>query len=58
MGAQRIKEYDESEIPGQNFRIFYMPQDRQALLPEKLIDQAKKEGRATHIGASITLSIS
>jgi PAS domain S-box-containing protein len=50
MGQKKIKGYDESEILGQNFRIFYMPQDRQAHLPEKLIEQATKEGRARHIG--------
>jgi len=50
MGAKKIKGYDESEIIGQNFRIFYMPQDRQAGLPEQLIELAKKEGRARHIG--------
>lgn len=50
IGAEKIKGYKESEILGQNFRIFYMPQDRQAGLPEQLIDLAKKEGRARHIG--------
>jgi PAS domain S-box-containing protein len=49
-GAEKIKGYKESEIMGQNFRIFYMPQDRQAGLPEQLIDLAKVEGRARHIG--------
>jgi PAS domain S-box-containing protein len=49
-GAERIKGYKEAEILGQNFRLFYMPHDRQAGLPEQLINQAKKEGRATHIG--------
>ena len=49
-GAEKIKGYKEDEILGQNFRIFYLPQDRQAQLPEQLIDQAKKEGRARHIG--------
>src|SRR3954465_11226613 len=49
-GAEKIKGYKEQEILGQNFRLFYMPQDRQALLPEQLIDLASREGRATHIG--------
>ena len=49
-GAKKIKGYEESEILGQNFRIFYMPQDRQAGLPEQLIDLAIREGRARHIG--------
>ena len=49
-GAEKIKGFKESEILGQNFRLFYMPQDRQNGLPEQLIDLAKKEGRARHIG--------
>jgi len=50
IGAEKIKGYKAEEIIGQNFRIFYMPQDRQAGLPEQLIELAKKEGRARHIG--------
>src|SRR6476620_11573986 len=49
-GVERIKGYKEHEIIGQNFRIFYMPQDREAKLPEQLLALASKEGRATHIG--------
>lgn len=52
-GAEKIKGYKEAEILGQNFRIFYMPNDRQAGLPETLIEQATKEGRATHIGRRV-----
>ena len=52
-GAEKIKGYKEEEIIGQNFRLFYLPQDRQAGLPEQLIEQAKKEGRAKHIGRRI-----
>src|SRR5688572_19332126 len=50
MGAEKIKGYKEEEILYQNFRIFYMPQDRQAELPEQLIELAIKEGRVRHIG--------
>jgi PAS domain S-box-containing protein len=50
IGAEKIKGYKAEEIIGQNFRLFYMPQDRQAGLPEQLIDLAKREGRARHIG--------
>ena len=49
-GAEKIKGYKPEEIIGQNFRIFYMPLDREAGLPEQLINHAKKEGRARHIG--------
>jgi PAS domain S-box-containing protein len=38
---------------GQNFRIFYLPRDREEGLPEKLIDLAIKEGRARHIGRRV-----
>ncbi|HEX8333172.1 MAG TPA: PAS domain S-box protein [Segetibacter sp.] len=50
IGAEKIKGYKEEEILGQNFRIFYMPHDRQAGLPENLLELAKREGRARHIG--------
>ncbi len=50
IGAEKIKGYKEHEILGQNFRLFYMPQDRQEQLPEKLIAHAIREGRARHIG--------
>ncbi|HEX7903503.1 MAG TPA: PAS domain S-box protein [Chitinophagaceae bacterium] len=49
-GVEKIKGYKAVEIIGQNFNIFYLPQDRQARLPEQLIDLAKREGRAKHIG--------
>ena len=52
-GAEKNKGYKEEEILGQNFRLFYLPQDRQAGLPEQLLEQAKKEGRARHIGRRV-----
>ena len=52
-GAESIKGYKEHEIVGQNFRIFYLPGDREEKLPEKLIDLAIKEGRARHIGRRV-----
>jgi PAS domain S-box-containing protein len=52
-GVEKIKGYKEHEILGQNFRIFYLPSDRQAMLPEKLIELAKVEGRAKHIGRRV-----
>src|ERR1700752_2447777 len=53
IGAEKIKGYKAEEIIGQNFRLFYMPQDRQAGLPEQLIAQAIKEGSARHIGRRV-----
>jgi PAS domain S-box-containing protein len=49
-GAETIKGYKDYEIIGQNFRLFYLPQDRQEKLPEQLIQRAIREGRARHIG--------
>lgn len=50
VGVEKIKGYKEHEIVGQNSRIFYLPSDRQAGLPEQLLALARKEGRAAHIG--------
>jgi PAS domain S-box-containing protein len=52
-GAQEIKGYTAEEIIGQNFRIFYLPQDRQEELPERLLELARKEGRAKHLGRRV-----
>ena len=49
-GAERIKGYTEDEIIGQNFNIFYLPEDRQKGLPEKLLAEAATNGRAVHEG--------
>ena len=52
-GAEAIKGYKMNEILGQNFRIFYLPRDREEKLPEKLLELATKEGRARHIGRRV-----
>jgi len=49
-GAEKIKGYKEEEIVGQNFRIFYLSQDREKQLPEKLIHEATVNGKAIHEG--------
>ncbi len=49
-GAEKIKGYQEKEIVGKHFRIFYTTQDREAGLPEKLISEAGQKGRAVHEG--------
>ncbi len=52
-GARKIKGYHAEEIIGQNFSIFYLPNERQEGLPQKLLSLAKKEGRASHIGRRV-----
>jgi len=52
-GVEKIKGYKQNEIIGQNFNIFYLPQDRQEKLPDRLIELASKEGRAKHIGRRV-----
>jgi PAS domain S-box-containing protein len=52
-GVEQIKGYKQDEILGQNFRVFYLPNDRQSGLPEHLLDLAKREGRARHIGRRV-----
>jgi len=52
-GAEAIKGYKESEILGQNFRLFYLPEDRQSGLPEKLLESTRKEGRARYTGKRV-----
>ena len=52
-GAEAIKGYKPKEILGQNFRIFYLPRDREEKLPEKLLELATREGRARHIGRRV-----
>ena len=52
-GVEKINGYKKDEIIGQNFRIFYMPADRDAGLAEQLIDHAIREGRSRHIGRRV-----
>jgi PAS domain S-box-containing protein len=49
-GAEKIKQYKEGEVIGRPFHLFYLPQDRATGLPEKLLDEAAKNGRAVHEG--------
>ena len=49
-GAEKIKGYSDKEILGKNFKIFYLPEDREALLPQRLITEAAESGRAAHEG--------
>jgi PAS domain S-box-containing protein len=52
-GVESVHGYKEHEIVGQNFSIFYLPQDRQLGLPQQLLDLAKREGRARHVGRRV-----
>lgn len=52
-GVEAIKGYTADQIIGQNFRIFYLPRDREEKLPEKLLELATREGRARHIGRRV-----
>ena len=41
-GAQRIKGYKAAQIVGQHFSVFYTPEDREAGLPAKALQTARK----------------
>jgi len=49
-GAERIKGYAAREIMGRSFSVFYPPEDRAAGLPERMLEQARREGRYTAQG--------
>lgn len=49
-GAEKIKGYTADEIIGKNFRIFYRKEDQKRKLPESLLEEAIKNGKATHEG--------
>lgn len=49
-GAEKIKGYHESEIVGRHFSVFYLPEDRKRQLPEQLIAEATRTGKAAHEG--------
>lgn len=49
-GARKIKGYTDEEIIGKNFRIFYLQEDLESYVPEKLISQATETGRASSEG--------
>ena len=44
-GAERIKGYKAPEIIGQHFSTFYSKEDVRSGKPQRLLDDAKKEGR-------------
>ena len=42
-GAERIKGYKAKEILGKHFSIFYLPEEREAGLPARALETARKE---------------
>jgi PAS domain S-box-containing protein len=52
-GVERLKGYQSNEIIGQHISMFYMPEDRQTNLPQRLLEKAIKEGRTTTTGKRI-----
>ena len=49
-GAEKLKLYKASEAVGKHFSMLYLPEDRKRLLPEKLMNEAARNGRASHEG--------
>ena len=49
-GAERIKGYTAEEAIGKNFSMFYTEEDKAIGLPQNLISQAAKDGKAAHEG--------
>jgi PAS domain S-box-containing protein len=52
-GVERLKGYKAEEIIGQHISMFYVPEDRQANLPGRLLEQARKTGRASNSGRRV-----
>lgn len=52
-GAEKIKGYQEHEIIGKKISVFYLPEDQENKLPERLIGDAARHGRAVHEGFRI-----
>lgn len=49
-GAEKIKGYKEKEIIGKNFSKFYLEEDLKARLPEKILEEARTNGKALYEG--------
>lgn len=52
-GVEKLKGYKATEIIGQHISIFYLPQDRQNGLADKLLKEAAAKGTATYVGRRI-----
>src|SRR5882757_8834981 len=44
-GARRIKGYQAREVVGRHFGMFYLPEDREAGLPQRSLETARENGR-------------
>ncbi|WP_207513864.1 sensor histidine kinase [Longitalea luteola] len=49
-GAEKIKGYRADEIIGKSHQLFYPPEDRERKLPQQLLEEARKNGKAVHEG--------
>lgn len=49
-GAEKIKGYTAEEVMGKNYRIFYTSEDRKIKLSEKLLNDARAQGKQTYEG--------
>jgi PAS domain S-box-containing protein len=49
-GAEQIKGYKASEIIGKNYRIFYTSEDKAQKLSDRLLEEAKQQGRTSYEG--------
>lgn len=52
-GAERIKGYTAEEIIGQHFSVFYAPEDREAGVPQRALEQALAAGRYEKEGVRV-----
>ncbi|OQP44665.1 hypothetical protein A4H97_09900 [Niastella yeongjuensis] len=52
-GAEKIKGYTADEIIGMHFRLFYTYSDQQHGLAEKLLEEAKQDGKSTFEGLRV-----
>ena len=49
-GAEQIKGYKPAEILGKNYRIFYTNEDKAQKLSDRLLEEAKQQGRTSYEG--------
>jgi PAS domain S-box-containing protein len=49
-GAEKLKQYKDYEVIGQNFQVFFLAEDRDNELPQRLLDLAASQGRAVDEG--------